>query len=272
MDASPTYLGIAAAAQRVGVTVSTLKRWADDGRVPCVKTGGGHRRFRGADIEQLLEEMAERSGESRSRDEEWLGLLLHADTHPLMAGLFSARARLGAWYRVGEELARALQLLGRRWVQGELGILDEHLASERLHRALGQIVSGIPLGPETPVCLLTTPPGEEHTLGLSIAELCLRESGWRSLWAGGAVPAEDVSRRLRDLPVAMVAAAASPSSVPPRRLGRWAAEVAVACRRQSIPLVLGGGGEWPARLEGTLRVETFAALHDLVTSRGVANA
>jgi len=269
MDASsPTYLGIAAAAQRVGVTVSTLKRWADDGRVPCVKTGGGHRRFRGADIEQLLEEMSERSGESRSRDEEWLGLLLQADVHPLMAGLFAGRARLGAWYRVGEELARALRLLGRRWMQGQLGILDEHLASERLHRALGHIVSGIPLGPETPVCLLTTPPGEEHTLALSIAELCLRESGWRSLWGGGAVPADDVSRRLGDLPVAMVAAAASPSSVPPRRLGRWAAEVATACRRQNIPLVLGGAGSWPARLEGAIRVESFAALHDLVTAPG----
>ena len=268
MDTSSTYLGVAAAAQRVGVTVSTLKRWADEGRVSCLKTRGGHRRFRGADVDQLLEGMAARSGEARSRDEEWLGFLLQADVHPLMAGLFGARARLGAWYRVGEELARALRLLGQRWAQDRLGILDEHLASERLHRALGQIVSGIPLGPETPLCLLTTPSGEEHTLGLSIAELCLRESGWRSFWGGGAVPAKDVSKRLKDLPLAMVAAAASPSSVPPRGLERWAAEVAAACVRKGIPLVLGGAGAWPARLEGAIRVATFAEFHDLVAGRG----
>jgi len=268
MNASSSYLGIAAAAEQVGVTVSTLKRWADEGRVTCVKTRGGHRRFRGADVARLLEEMAERSGEARSRDEEWVGLMLEPDAHSLMAGLFAGRARLGAWYRVGEEVARGLRLLGRRWAQGRLRILDEHLASERLHRALGQIVSGIPLGPETPVCLLTTPPGEEHTLGLSIAELCLRESGWRSLWGGGAVPADDVSRKLRDLPVAMVAAAASSSSVLARPLGRWATGVAAACRRKGIPLVLGGGGEWPSSLEGAIRVESFAELHDLLAVRG----
>ena len=49
----PGYLGIAAAADRVGVTVSTLKRWADEGRLPCLKTRGGHRRFLGTDVELL---------------------------------------------------------------------------------------------------------------------------------------------------------------------------------------------------------------------------
>ena len=264
MSLSPTYVGIADAADRAGVTVSTLKRWADAGRISCVKTRGGHRRFRGSDVDQLVEQMSALGGETRTRDERWLGLLLQDDVHPLMAELFAGRARLGAWYRVGEEVARALRLLGRRWAQGRLAILDEHLASERLHRALAQIVAGFTLVPEAPACFLTTPPGEEHTLGLSIAELCLCESGWRGLWGGGALPAEHLAGRLAGLPVAMVAAAASPSSVPPRRLRRWTTEVAAACARKGIPLVLGGGGAWPAGIGGVVQVASFAQFHELL--------
>ena len=39
-----------AAAKFLGVAPSTVKRWADDGRLNCVKTSGGHRRFRMQDL------------------------------------------------------------------------------------------------------------------------------------------------------------------------------------------------------------------------------
>jgi excisionase family DNA binding protein len=32
-------------AKLLGVDDSTIKRWADQGEIPCVKTLGGHRRF-----------------------------------------------------------------------------------------------------------------------------------------------------------------------------------------------------------------------------------
>ncbi len=35
------------------VNPKTLTRWADEGKVPCFKTLGGHRRFYRADIEAL---------------------------------------------------------------------------------------------------------------------------------------------------------------------------------------------------------------------------
>lgn len=38
----------------LGVTVATLARYADDGTLPCVKTPGGHRRYRRSDVEALL--------------------------------------------------------------------------------------------------------------------------------------------------------------------------------------------------------------------------
>jgi excisionase family DNA binding protein len=37
-----------------GVTAKTVTRWAAQGRVPTIRTLGGHRRYRAADIERAL--------------------------------------------------------------------------------------------------------------------------------------------------------------------------------------------------------------------------
>lgn len=42
-----------------GVSVDTVRRWADAGRLPTRRTGGGHRVADGADVAALLRELAE---------------------------------------------------------------------------------------------------------------------------------------------------------------------------------------------------------------------
>ena len=42
------------AASLLGVGTTSVKRWADEGTLPCVKTAGGHRRFRRSDVMALL--------------------------------------------------------------------------------------------------------------------------------------------------------------------------------------------------------------------------
>jgi len=44
------------------VDVRTVQRWADDGRIAYTKTEGGHRRYKVADVQALVEEM-EQQGE-----------------------------------------------------------------------------------------------------------------------------------------------------------------------------------------------------------------
>jgi len=48
------------AAAILGVTDSTIKRWVRGGRLACVVTPGGHRRYRSGDVERL------RSGQDRA--------------------------------------------------------------------------------------------------------------------------------------------------------------------------------------------------------------
>ena len=44
------------AARLFGVSPRTVTRWAVLGRLPCVTTLGGHRRYREADVRRLLQE------------------------------------------------------------------------------------------------------------------------------------------------------------------------------------------------------------------------
>jgi excisionase family DNA binding protein len=38
-----------------GVSASTITRWARDGRLPCIQTLGGHRRYVADDVRRLVE-------------------------------------------------------------------------------------------------------------------------------------------------------------------------------------------------------------------------
>jgi diguanylate cyclase (GGDEF)-like protein/excisionase family DNA binding protein len=54
---SPTerrWLRLGPAADLLGVSINTLRRWSDAGKVACYRSAGGHRRFRRVDIEAML--------------------------------------------------------------------------------------------------------------------------------------------------------------------------------------------------------------------------
>lgn len=50
------WLSLGDAAKQLGVHNATLRRWADDGEIPCMLTPGGHRRFMTADVERFAQQ------------------------------------------------------------------------------------------------------------------------------------------------------------------------------------------------------------------------
>jgi excisionase family DNA binding protein len=53
----PHYLHPAEVADILHVSPKTVSRWAKEGRLPFLKTLGGHRRYPAAEIRQLAEEL-----------------------------------------------------------------------------------------------------------------------------------------------------------------------------------------------------------------------
>jgi excisionase family DNA binding protein len=49
------WLSSTEASKLLGVHQTTLRRWADAGKVPCYRTPGGHRRFRAAELTAWME-------------------------------------------------------------------------------------------------------------------------------------------------------------------------------------------------------------------------
>jgi excisionase family DNA binding protein len=55
----PSYLRTAQVADLLSVSPKTVSRWAKEGKLPFLKTLGGHRRYPEAEIRDLLEELRE---------------------------------------------------------------------------------------------------------------------------------------------------------------------------------------------------------------------
>lgn len=255
------------AARALGVTPATVKRWADLGLIRCERTAGKHRRF----PEEEILRVARATQGGRCVLDRWVDRLLGDADRALYAALLFARERLGAWWRVAEELSPVLQEVGARWEEGRICLADEHRATARLARALARACESLPVRRGTPRVLLAAAEGDEHTLGLSLAEVCLREKGWRPCWYGGGTPARELASAIRRGEAEAVALSASIVSAP-ESLAEQARYVGDAAREAGVLLVVGGRGPWPEPLPYGDRLIGFGELHAWVEAQEAARS
>jgi excisionase family DNA binding protein len=57
-ETKPTYLRAAEVAELLHVTPKTVSRWAHEGKLPCLRTLGGHRRYPEREIRALIERLS----------------------------------------------------------------------------------------------------------------------------------------------------------------------------------------------------------------------
>lgn len=99
------WLSLGEACRALGVNESTLRRWADNGKIPVFVTPGGHRRFAERDVRQLMERHARRRG-----------AVAGAVAASYLASHAAAHAQLieFPWYRaVDAEASQRLAAIGR---------------------------------------------------------------------------------------------------------------------------------------------------------------
>jgi len=254
-----------------GVGATTIKRWADAGVLTHVRTAGGHRRFPRAALLRFIGSQAHHDPSAPDDANPWIARLLGGRPQEVEGELLFARARLGSWHAVAEEVGVALVEVGERWRQGQLSILDEHILSERLSRALARIGDALPTAAEAPRALLACPEAEEHRLGLALAELCLRELGWITLWAGARTPLAEIEGVVAFLEVELLALSASAFVDDTQGLARVCDTLESACEARGIALALGGTGAWPTEPRRARRFRDFGSFHRFAAEIGTRN-
>jgi excisionase family DNA binding protein len=96
--AVPEWLSLDEAAKRLNVHPTTVRDWADKGRIRVYRTPGGHRRFSEADVSQM--------GSHPKPD---LSLLMHATVGQTRMATSDGRLATESWYARFNEEAKARQ-------------------------------------------------------------------------------------------------------------------------------------------------------------------
>jgi excisionase family DNA binding protein len=204
-------------AQAIGVSESSLKRWADDGVLCCARTPGGHRRIALAEAIRFIRQ----TNASVVRPD----VLGFADLEgPLIGGkepgcpgaaLYEAlceddhgRARnvLISAFLDGQSIASlcdgpiryAITRIGDLWEHEDHGIIVEHRATDTVLQTLNVLRMVLPTPAATaPGALGGAPPGDPYIMPSLMAATVLAEVGFRDLNLGPETPSAILTRAIR---------------------------------------------------------------------------
>ena len=263
------------AARIAGVAPSSIKRWAEQNVLPCVRTAGGHRRFELKDLEFFISsnsfETSHCEGE-RKDHAEFIQLMVDGKQNAVVGRLYQLLDEVDAWCNVADAMAPVLAELGTRWASGEISIGQEHMASETLSRAIIQVTSALPTAPQAKRCLLAVAEGDDHELGLRLADLCVRARQWRPVWLGRFTSTQILLDHMKHDKFEVVALSASKYSVEPGNLAGITERLSAACQADGTRLVLGGSGQWPSHHDYAIRLRSFGEFDKLLSNSVRVNA
>jgi DNA-binding transcriptional MerR regulator len=283
------------AARLTGLSPDLIRAWERRyGVVEPLRTPGGTRRYRAADIERLRRLKAAVDSGYRIGQ---VAKLEPAELEQRVAG--SVPASTGRLAEVllalerldGAEAQRLLSLqlsalgpvrfardfavplvqeIGERWARDRLPIASEHLATSVLRSMFGSALQPTAISILGPRIVFATLSGERHELGLQMAALTALAAGANPIYLGAELPVEELLESVERADAA--ALALSIVNLPPDRAAQ-----AVRAIRGGLPdhVHLWLGGAASVNLEPGERVDCIDGLEDFeqrVALLGVASS
>jgi DNA-binding transcriptional MerR regulator len=289
---------IAAAARQTGINAATLRKWEARYGFPVpVRTTGDHRVFHASDVEALLEvsrrmaagqragaailavkqglqdappQTTDRSIIYSKEVDHALNLLFQSDLQSLEEWMVSQLVGNGAAAFCRDFAIPLIEAVGNLWQQGLLPIYAEHLFSSTLHSVLLQPRSNaITRKRFSPLVLLASPAGEQHTLALVLLKAVLDEANIQTVFVLGGLPVSEIAAAAKAFNVKVVALSAS-VACPPKFLAVELRSLR-AQLESNVELWVGGGGtrRISSRIDGiTVITSIDAAVQNLINKRG----
>lgn len=212
-----SYVSTAQVAEALGVGVTTVKRWVDEGILPAHRTAGGHRKLVLADVLRLVRQgsfpsqnlgplLTAGPGDGKAKLEhleQTLFLALErgdADAvRDLIRGAFEQGAPLEA---LADQVIRpAMHRIGHDWEKGKIDVFHEHRASQLCAAALHELIPRVSSSAagDRPLALGGSPEKDPYVLAGLLAELVLRDRGWRVVNLGPNTPLASFRKAMSEL-------------------------------------------------------------------------
>ncbi len=253
------YVSPAKVAIALGVSVTTVKRWVDDGTLPAHRTAGGHRKLLVGDVLRVV------------RD----GNLPKADLSKLLPGAGSAnsldvtsvyakfvhavaeidqdavRELIHEAYRGGmtidaiadQLISPALKYVGKQWEKKKMDVHQEHRITQSCVGAIYELRAFLRTNAEKvrPVAVGGAPEHDHYILASLLAKLTLIENGWDAINLGPHTPMSAFHAALEELSPQLVWISVSHIAHPEKFLAEYSEFFRIADKK-NIAVTIGGEG------------------------------
>jgi len=199
------YASTAQVSRMLGVGVTTVKRWVDDGILPAVVSPGGHRKLLLADVLRSVREgklpradgaalagfPAPAVSDLADLGELLAGAIRRDDADAIRELIVGAADRGHAIAELADRLiAPALHAVGHDWEHGLVSVMREHRITQAFVAALYQLNARMrpKPDPKRPVALGGGPEHDHYILPTLLAKLTLIETGWTAVNIGPHTP------------------------------------------------------------------------------------
>ncbi|MEO7086740.1 MAG: MerR family transcriptional regulator [Gemmatimonadaceae bacterium] len=119
------------------------------------------------------------------------------DASALRATITAAILEGGADSAMDRVLTPFLSRVGQAWACGDASVAHEHLASAVARDSLGWLLQSSTADESAPALIAATIAGEAHEFGVMMAAITAARAGWRVVYLGANIPAEDLAQVAR---------------------------------------------------------------------------
>jgi excisionase family DNA binding protein len=206
LNAGNPYVSTARVAEALGVGITTVKRWVDQGILPAHKTPGGHRKILLSDVVRVVREgdfprldlsrlglppVGQESPDPKSLSAAVLAALKQGEVETLRSLLQGAhRSGMAIETLADAVVAPAMRRLGHAWAEGRLDVWQEHQGTQLCAAALYEIRATLqgPADGKKPLAIGGGPEGDPYLLANLLAEMVLMGLGWEVVNLGPNTP------------------------------------------------------------------------------------
>ncbi len=164
-----------------------IKRLLDMGLRPAKVVGQAY-----PALVALLEDSVGQQPEDHPELQKYVQLIKGHQASELRLALSRALLDQGMNEYLSKTVAPLSHLVGEYWLRGDIRVFEEHLYSEQVTVVLRSAIEMMRNDRGTPHVLFATLPGEEHMLGLLMAEATLSLQGARCTMLRGQSPINEI--------------------------------------------------------------------------------